>query len=127
MQRIIRVDHVANYKPPKDDPDLDEITKILRKEGCAPDVVTKLTGQSGNNAAGSKEDDDLELLPLTKDDIIPKPTKGSEFILIHYCLICWEIKGPLSHFKINFNDVSVVQKSIFPLVILNFLTWFLCF
>lgn len=34
--RQIRVDHVANYKPPKDDDDVDELTKHIREEGVAP-------------------------------------------------------------------------------------------
>ncbi|KGL84819.1 RNA-binding motif protein, X-linked 2, partial [Tinamus guttatus] len=32
--RTIRVDHVANYRPPKDSDDLDEVTKTLREKGC---------------------------------------------------------------------------------------------
>eukprot|EP00062_Callorhinchus_milii_P006725 gi/632947563/ref/XP_007889109.1/ PREDICTED: guanine nucleotide-binding protein G(i) subunit alpha-1 [Callorhinchus milii] len=36
--RTIRVDHVANYKPPKDREDIDDVTKKLREEGCAPKV-----------------------------------------------------------------------------------------
>ncbi|XP_063316113.1 RNA-binding motif protein, X-linked 2 [Pelobates fuscus] len=32
--RTIRVDHVANYKPPKDFKDMDEVTKTLREVGC---------------------------------------------------------------------------------------------
>ncbi|KAF8764446.1 RNA-binding motif protein like [Argiope bruennichi] len=37
--RTIRVDHVANYKPPKDNEHDDEITKMLKSEGCAPKPV----------------------------------------------------------------------------------------
>ncbi|XP_062867110.1 RNA-binding motif protein, X-linked 2 isoform X2 [Trichomycterus rosablanca] len=36
--RTLRVDHVANYRPPKDSDDIDDITKKLREEGCAPKV-----------------------------------------------------------------------------------------
>ncbi|XP_076165721.1 RNA-binding motif protein, X-linked 2 [Ptiloglossa arizonensis] len=36
LGRTIRVDHVANYKAPKDSNNIDEETKKLRKEGCAP-------------------------------------------------------------------------------------------
>ncbi|XP_056118311.1 RNA-binding motif protein, X-linked 2 [Rhinichthys klamathensis goyatoka] len=36
--RTIRVDHVANYRPPKDTDDIDDVTKRLREEGCAPNV-----------------------------------------------------------------------------------------
>ncbi|CAL1265954.1 unnamed protein product [Larinioides sclopetarius] len=37
--RTIRVDHVANYKPPKDNEQDDEITKMLKSEGCAPKPI----------------------------------------------------------------------------------------
>ncbi|KAI5096876.1 RNA-binding motif protein, X-linked 2 isoform X1 [Silurus meridionalis] len=37
--RTIRVDHVSNYRPPKDSEDIDDVTKRLREEGCAPKVV----------------------------------------------------------------------------------------
>ncbi|XP_075691673.1 RNA-binding motif protein, X-linked 2 isoform X2 [Rhinoderma darwinii] len=32
--RTIRVDHVSNYRPPKDGEDLDEVTRALRERGC---------------------------------------------------------------------------------------------
>ncbi|KAH0631021.1 hypothetical protein JD844_004484, partial [Phrynosoma platyrhinos] len=32
--RTIRVDHVANYRPPKDTEDIDDVTKTLREKGC---------------------------------------------------------------------------------------------
>ncbi|XP_069749368.1 RNA-binding motif protein, X-linked 2 [Narcine bancroftii] len=34
--RTIRVDHVINYRPPKDDDDIGDVTRTLREEGCAP-------------------------------------------------------------------------------------------
>lgn len=36
LGRTIRVDHVANYKAPKDSTKIDEVTRKLRLEGCAP-------------------------------------------------------------------------------------------
>lgn len=36
LGKALRVDHVNNYKPPKDDDKLDEETKRLQTEGCAP-------------------------------------------------------------------------------------------
>ena len=36
LGRVIRVDHVSNYKAPKDSKNIDEETRNLRKEGCAP-------------------------------------------------------------------------------------------
>ncbi len=38
LGRTLKVDHVANYKPPKEDKDVDDITKALREGGCAPKV-----------------------------------------------------------------------------------------
>ncbi|XP_068104164.1 RNA-binding motif protein, X-linked 2 [Hyperolius riggenbachi] len=32
--RTIRVDHVANYRPPKDTEDIDDVTSMLRERGC---------------------------------------------------------------------------------------------
>ncbi|XP_032365013.1 RNA-binding motif protein, X-linked 2 isoform X2 [Etheostoma spectabile] len=34
--RTIRVDHVKDYRPPKDTEDMDDITRRLREDGCAP-------------------------------------------------------------------------------------------
>jgi len=39
--RIIRVDHVANYRIPKDGEDVDEETQKLREEGCAPSAIKR--------------------------------------------------------------------------------------
>uniref|UniRef100_A0A6V7I1Q5 RRM domain-containing protein n=1 Tax=Bracon brevicornis TaxID=1563983 RepID=A0A6V7I1Q5_9HYME len=37
LNRVIRVDHVSNYKAPKNSKKVDEVTQKLRLEGCAPD------------------------------------------------------------------------------------------
>ncbi|XP_076454254.1 uncharacterized protein LOC143289200 [Babylonia areolata] len=42
LGRIIRVDHVADYKKPKEKGDEDEMTLKLRAEGCAPKVPEPL-------------------------------------------------------------------------------------
>ncbi|XP_073452854.1 RNA-binding motif protein, X-linked 2 [Aquarana catesbeiana] len=36
--RTIRVDHVSNYRPPKDGDDIDEVTKTLREKGCGAEM-----------------------------------------------------------------------------------------
>ncbi|TSP68519.1 RNA-binding motif protein, X-linked 2 [Bagarius yarrelli] len=54
--RTLRVDHVSNYRPPKDTEDIDDITKSLRQEGCAP----KTASSSGS------ESEDEQILPLKK-------------------------------------------------------------
>lgn len=48
------MDHVANYRPPKDSEDIDDITKKLREEGCAPRMPS------------SPESSDDALLPAKK-------------------------------------------------------------
>ena len=37
LGRTIRVDHVSNYKAPKDSKKIDDVTRALRMEGCGPD------------------------------------------------------------------------------------------
>ncbi|KAI7795874.1 RNA-binding motif protein, X-linked 2 [Triplophysa rosa] len=44
--RTIRVDHVKNYRPPKDTDDIDDITKQLREEGCAPKIPLPPSSES---------------------------------------------------------------------------------
>ncbi|XP_018583914.1 RNA-binding motif protein, X-linked 2 [Scleropages formosus] len=44
--RTIRVDHVQNYRPPKDTDDIDEVTKRLREEGCAPRMACSSSSDS---------------------------------------------------------------------------------
>ena len=41
LQRTLRVDHVENYKVPKETGDEDEVTQRLRTEGCAPITATR--------------------------------------------------------------------------------------
>lgn len=50
--RTIRVDHVKNYRPPKDHEDIDDVTKRLREDGCAPavpDVVALSSDEEERN------------------------------------------------------------------------------
>ncbi|XP_053334063.1 RNA-binding motif protein, X-linked 2 [Clarias gariepinus] len=54
--RTLRVDHVANYRPPKDSEDIDDITKRLREEGCAPKLAS----------SSESESEDEHLLPIKK-------------------------------------------------------------
>uniref|UniRef100_A0A3Q1GKZ6 RNA-binding motif protein, X-linked 2 n=1 Tax=Acanthochromis polyacanthus TaxID=80966 RepID=A0A3Q1GKZ6_9TELE len=48
--RTIRVDHVKDYRPPKDSEDIDDVTKRLREDGCAPKVP---------QSSSSSEEDEL--------------------------------------------------------------------
>uniref|UniRef100_A0A3B3Z299 RRM domain-containing protein n=1 Tax=Poecilia mexicana TaxID=48701 RepID=A0A3B3Z299_9TELE len=52
--RTIRVDHVKNYRPPKDHEDIDDITKRLREDGCAPTEPA---------AAAPSEEDEQQDIP----------------------------------------------------------------
>ena len=38
LGKSIRVDHVQDYKPPKDDDRYDDLTRKLHSEGCAPKI-----------------------------------------------------------------------------------------
>ncbi|XP_061755131.1 RNA-binding motif protein, X-linked 2-like [Nerophis ophidion] len=57
--RTIRVDHVRDYRPPKDAEDIDDVTKQLREEGCAPKA-------SHTPSASSCEDDEPDVAPVKK-------------------------------------------------------------
>ncbi|XP_009560605.2 RNA-binding motif protein, X-linked 2 isoform X2 [Cuculus canorus] len=52
--RTIRVDHVANYRPPKDSDDLDDVTKALHAKGCGVKTPPHTSSDSP-----SEEDDDV--------------------------------------------------------------------
>jgi RNA-binding motif X-linked protein 2 len=39
LDRVIKVDHVLNYIPPKENEELDDMTKFLHEEGCAPTTL----------------------------------------------------------------------------------------
>ncbi|CAL8266568.1 unnamed protein product [Merluccius merluccius] len=61
--RTIRVDHVSNYRPPKDTDDIDDITKNLREEGCAP----KLPDQSSSDEEEEEEEEEEQyVVPVKK-------------------------------------------------------------
>uniref|UniRef100_A0AAY4EAM7 RNA-binding motif protein, X-linked 2 n=1 Tax=Denticeps clupeoides TaxID=299321 RepID=A0AAY4EAM7_9TELE len=53
--RTIRVDHVANYRPPKDSDDIDDITKSLREEGCAPKIQSSPSSESEDDYEKKKK------------------------------------------------------------------------
>ncbi|KAM6907160.1 RNA-binding motif protein, X-linked 2 [Xenentodon cancila] len=55
--RTIRVDHVKDYRPPKDSDDIDDITKHLREEGCAPKLPVP---------SSSSEEDEQYAIPVKK-------------------------------------------------------------
>ncbi|XP_017858346.1 PREDICTED: RNA-binding motif protein, X-linked 2 [Drosophila arizonae] len=62
IDRTLRVDHVADYKPPKDNEKLDEETLRLYMEGCAPKPVIK------PNPAAREPQSDLKLSDVIKQE-----------------------------------------------------------
>nr|XP_043898455.1 RNA-binding motif protein, X-linked 2 [Solea senegalensis] len=56
--RTIRVDHVKDYRPPKDYEDIDDVTKRLREEGCAP--------KASKSPSSPSEDDEQPNVPVKK-------------------------------------------------------------
>ncbi|XP_039536250.1 RNA-binding motif protein, X-linked 2 [Pimephales promelas] len=68
--RTIRVDHVANYRPPKDTDDIDDVTKRLREEGCAPSMPQPSESES--------EEEDAVPVKKPKKDKKEKKKKKKE-------------------------------------------------
>lgn len=56
------MDHVKDYRPPKDSEDIDDMTKLLREEGCAPKAPV--------SSSSSSEEDEQCAVPAKK------PKKG---------------------------------------------------
>ncbi|XP_044523739.1 RNA-binding motif protein, X-linked 2-like [Gracilinanus agilis] len=57
--RTIRVDHVANYRPPKDSKNLDDITRTIREKGCG--IKTPPSSSPGSS------EDEMSLKKYKKD------------------------------------------------------------
>ncbi|XP_071839511.1 uncharacterized protein [Apostichopus japonicus] len=72
LGRTIRVDHVANYRAPKDHDDDDEETKTLRKEGCAPKI------QPDTPPPVEVDDDDVIVSSKTKKEKKKKKDKKNK-------------------------------------------------
>lgn len=54
--RVIRVDHVQNYRPSEINDHDDEMTKLLKDKGCAPDVLQEEETSSFNVGLVDKRD-----------------------------------------------------------------------
>ncbi|GJQ84657.1 hypothetical protein Trydic_g5189, partial [Trypoxylus dichotomus] len=66
LKRTIRVDHVSNYKVPKDSKKTDEETKKLYQEGCAPKPVElkpTVVNQDLRETLADQIVDDIKLPP----------------------------------------------------------------
>ncbi|XP_078403230.1 RNA-binding motif protein, X-linked 2 isoform X1 [Cetorhinus maximus] len=70
--RTIRVDHVSNYRPPKDGDDIDVVTKRLREEGCAPRASPSAPISSESS------DEDISEVPAKKRKKEKKKKKKKE-------------------------------------------------
>ncbi|XP_046559309.1 RNA-binding motif protein, X-linked 2-like [Haliotis rubra] len=63
LGRVIRVDHVENYKIPKEHGDEDEVTKRLREEGCAPKIQPSSSSEEEPVVVKKAKKGSLNLLP----------------------------------------------------------------
>lgn len=63
------MDHVKDYRPPKDLEDIDDVTKHLREEGCAPKAA---------ESSSTSEEDEQYSAP------VKKPKKGR---VTAYCIL----------------------------------------
>ena len=52
---MIRVDHVADYKKPKDKDEEDDLTKRLHEDGCGPEMAARLAATPDD--VGSEPDE----------------------------------------------------------------------
>jgi RNA-binding motif protein, X-linked 2 len=55
LGKSLRVDHVQNYKPPKDNENYDDITRQLHSEGCAPKLQIPETSIKQETSKSSKQ------------------------------------------------------------------------
>ncbi|KAL6098263.1 rbmx2 [Pungitius sinensis] len=62
--RTIRVDHVKDYRPPKDTEDIDDITKHLREQGCGP--KTNAPPPSHSSSSSEVEEEEQYGIPVKK-------------------------------------------------------------
>ncbi|XP_014271754.1 RNA-binding motif protein, X-linked 2 [Halyomorpha halys] len=77
LGRTIRVDHVADYKTPKENQNFTEETKKLHEEGCAVTFVPKIKTEPVDNyevdvgkvKTIKKEEKDIKIKKEVKDDV----------------------------------------------------------
>jgi RNA-binding motif X-linked protein 2 len=71
LGRVIRVDHVSNYRPPKDHADADEISKFLREKGVYGADLTEITNSNSNKSESGKppKRDEIEVKRPQTDKI----------------------------------------------------------
>ncbi|KAG9478085.1 hypothetical protein GDO78_013209, partial [Eleutherodactylus coqui] len=69
--RTIRVDHVANYRPPKDGEDVDEVTQALRESGCGAKTPPP-------SSSSSSEEEDTEELQRPRKEKKKRKKEGKD-------------------------------------------------
>ncbi|KAM3868912.1 RNA-binding motif protein, X-linked 2 [Diretmus argenteus] len=63
--RTIRVDHVQDYRPPRDSDDMDDVTKRLREDGCAPKLPDAANAPNLSSSSESEEEEQYRI-PVKK-------------------------------------------------------------
>lgn len=97
--RTLRVDHVKDYRPPKDSEDIDDVTKILREEGCAPNVPASSSSSSSEeedeqNAVPAKKLKKGEVTPCFYNQVNDVIIRLSFIVINHSSVFCEEITFP---------------------------------
>lgn len=106
------MDHVKDYRPPKDAEDIDDITKLLREEGCAPKVPV---------SPASSEEEEVYAVPVKKakkGQVITGKLKYVKQSKIHVYMVCL-IKGNalLSYLQIYhyfFQRTKLKEETLMP-------------
>uniref|UniRef100_A0A8C3J0C5 RNA-binding motif protein, X-linked 2 n=1 Tax=Calidris pygmaea TaxID=425635 RepID=A0A8C3J0C5_9CHAR len=72
--RTIRVDHVANYRPPKESDDLDDVTKALHAKGCG----VKTPPHSSSESLSEDDDVSVKKQKAKEKSCRERPEQGSQ-------------------------------------------------
>lgn len=91
MGKSLRVDHVNDYKPPKDNDKLDDETRQLHEEGCAPKIQLspsqiKREEQNEEIIDGVRLPMRLPIRDIKREKHIPKKVKSLHSQIHKMCL-----------------------------------------
>lgn len=75
------MDHVKDYRPPKDSEDIDDVTKILREEGCAP----RAAAPPPSSSSDENEQNAIPAKKLKKGEVAPIFMRKDR---LHHILLC---------------------------------------
>ncbi|KAG8224419.1 hypothetical protein J437_LFUL001369 [Ladona fulva] len=62
LGRTIRVDHVNDYKPPKESKKIDDVTKLLYETGCAPGAKVLSVNSNASSQAEEASKDEIKII-----------------------------------------------------------------